>query len=955
METTPPSNDPARRKHLWRHSLWFFIALSLVIHFSGFVPRILEEIIPEKQEPQPTPEELAAEALAEEQAAQQALIQETRNMLRHELQVSFESIAADMEEIQLDELWEQVEMDIDIDLAELEDLMQQQDYDMEQFAEQYSDISADMFQTTADALKDMVRQELKQATLEQVQEHTIDKLAQNLDKRMENNVGKTEERRLTKAAQVDTRNRERQQIQEARKNKEPKPEFNEADKVANADQDAREAVKFVVEENIKQEIQEEFDQTLEERLAPESAERILMQANRYFQKFGMDEDEQLREELLADIAKTVQEQVPERMKDQASQLALKSAEEQLKLDEVEAKEREIDIPEKEQPTPAPTPVAQQPSPPEAADNADKSDAKQAAAPPPPPPRATTAEAEAEKESAEEQPEPEPTISPDPLVAEIRDRPREAREAQVEREVAAASHAAELGDMSEKMDKIEAKLKMMEKAQLMADFHESGRTEAGDMTALMTMMSQSGQQEGPEGQGNMMGAPGLNLPFSRPLPGGRSRGFNAEVFQKLLEMSRARNEPDAAYEDIEAQAERLVSKANSFPEKRDALLIDPRAKADAEEQPEPEEPRELQEPDFQPIKFGFATMVREKPVLDGQIGEDEWPLDRPQYNQNTLDGAKVQELPVEQAIPMWIQWDPSGLYFAAKVTDSTRQTPPGPGRIWQGDSVEIWIDTSTARGPLMKYYEAIQMFFAPFGTVEDPSVVAEFGHGHEMRGMPNSRGVFHQGGGPDGMQLAMQKTPAGYDVEIFIPHNGKVLKGPKFKAGKYIGFQTSFNYIETSRSISWVMRGHHTWERPDTWGDLLLLGSDAEIGFYEDEAAETELTILSPGEPVVIKVHDPDMNLDARYKDQIVANAIGSGGYEQLIVLGETEPNSGVFIGGINTNSAYAGLVDDSVPVEPGQTLTVIYIDQRRDYGESNKTMEITLPVAWPSLRFGQAN
>lgn len=947
---TPPSEEK-RRKSIWRHSLWFFIILSLILHISGFGPKILDELFPEKVPPKPTPEELAAQLQQEEEVAREKLIEETRNMLRSELEESFESIAADMDQIELEDLWENVEMDIEMDLSALEDMMQQQDYNMEEFAQQYSQLSADMFQSTADKLKDMVRKELKDATLEQVREQTIDKLAQNLDQRMEENVGKSEESRLTRAAANDTNRREREQIMEARKNKQPKPEFNEDEKVEKADVEAREALKFVMQEDISEQIQEEFDKTMEERLAPESAEQILRQANKYFEKFEMAEDEQLQNELLKELAEIVKTEVPERMKEQAAELALNKTEEKLKLEEVEAVEREIEIPEAEKtvaeqmlaqetapPPAAQTQQAQQPQPAQAQaqqsqqaqqpEKAEQAQETQVAAAPPPPP-----------------PPPPPT---DPLTEEAADKPKEARQAQVAREVAAASRAAQLGDMSQKMEEIEAKLEMMEKAQLMADFHASGRTDATEMSNLMAMMQ--GQEGGPKG--NM--PPGMSLPFSRPLPfSGRGR-FNAEVFQKLLEMSQARNNPDAVYADIEAQAEQLVSKAEEFPERRDAMLIDPTPKSDDEPAEEPAETRTLAEPDFKPLKYGFATMVREKPVIDGKIGEDEWPLDRPQYAQ-WLNKADPVELPEAKAIPMYIQWDPSGLYMAADIPNPERSLPPGSGRLWSGDGIEVWVDTSIARGPLMKYYEAIQMFFAPYGTVEDKNIVAEFGHGYEMRGMPNTRGQYLRGGDESGMQVAMQEREGGYTVEMFMPQGTGVIKGPKFKAGKYLGFQVSFNYVYGPESVSWVLRGHHTWERPDTWGDLLLLGSDAEIAFYEDEAVEKEMTILSPGQPVWIKVHDPDMNLDANYKDQVLANAIGSGGIEQLVVLGETGPNTGVFVGGVNTNSAYAGLVDDSVPVEPGKSLKVIYIDQRRDYGEANKTLEQTIPVAWPTLRFGSNN
>lgn len=951
----PHSTDAAkRRRKVWRHSIWFFIILSLILHISGFGPRILDELLPEQQPPLPSPEEELAELQKQEEEAQQMLIQETRNMLRHELEESFESIAADMDQIELEDLWENVEMDIDMDLAALEEMMQQQDYNMDEFAEQYTEISAEMFQSTATNLKEMVRQELKEATLEQVREQTIDQLAKNLDKRMEERVGQSEERRLTRAAQNDTRRREREQILEARKNKEPKPEFNEDEKVAQADVESREALKYVVEQDIKEQIQQEFDKTVEEKLAPESAERILRQANRYFEKFEMQEDKLLQEELLKELADIVKKEVPERMKEQAAELALNQTEEKLKLAEVEAKEREIEIEEREQ-TVAEQMLAQEKTPEqqeqESSEETKTAQTAQQRQQQKQAPESQEAESKKSKEAEETKvAQAAPPPPPDPLTKESRDDPEEARKEQVQREVAAASRAADLGDMSQKMEEIEAKMKMMEKAQLMADFHASGRTEASDMSSLMAMMQQG--QAGQDGQGQM-GAPGSNLPFSRRLPmGGRSR-FDAETFQKLLEMSRARSDPNAVYADIEAQAEQLVSKAGAFPEQRVAMLIDP---TEDEEEPEAEEEetRALAEPDFEPLRFGFATMVREKPVLDGNIGEDEWPLDRTQYSQWLNRTTDPVELPEAKSIPMWIQWDPSGLYIAAKVRNPERSTPPGGGRLWQGDSIEVWVDTSTARGPIMKYYEAIQMFFAPYGTVEDKNLVAEFGHGFEMRGMPNTRGRYFRGGDESGMQIAKQDTPEGYDVEMFMPHNGAVIKGPKFKAGKYLGFQISFNYIEGQTAISWVLRGHHTWERPDTWGDLLLLGSDAEVGFYEDQDATKEITLISPGEPVWIKVHDPDMNLDARYKDQVVANAIGSGGVEQLVVLGETEPNSGVFVGGVNTNSAYAGLIEESLPVEPGKKLKVIYIDQRRDYGEANKKLENSLPVAWPTLKFGQA-
>lgn len=237
-----------------------------------------------------------------------------------------------------------------------------------------------------------------------------------------------------------------------------------------------------------------------------------------------------------------------------------------------------------------------------------------------------------------------------------------------------------------------------------------------------------------------------------------------------------------------------------------------------------------------------------------------------------------------------------------------------------------------------------MWVWPNGNAKDNDIVGGMGHGRLREGK-----IFRRA--DKGIQYASKNIPGAYQIEIFIPQ--AVLHGPKFEAGKYLGFQIAFNSVKGNTGAAWALRVHHSWERPDTWGDVLLLGSDADITCVKDDAGEKPLDIIVPGESLRVKIHDPDMNIDPRFKDQIVCQAIGSGGVASMLVLGETEADSGIFIGGVDTNSAYIGFQDGKLPIEPGQSVRVLYLDQRRDYGEARKKVEHSIPVSWPTLRLSK--
>ncbi len=952
----------SRRPIRAAHSLGFFLILSVILHITGFVPVIIEKILPE-----PSPVSTASmEVLTEEDPEiKAALLEQQRESTESLLKSALENIAGEVDPETFDQLWQEMEMDFS--------QMEWPEIDSLDSLETYNQLTAEMFEQAAGKLEEMLRQDLKNATLEQAQEFSTAKLAKHLEQSMEEQLGTREAAQNIREAKKETAQRHQElkkdlknvkrkidqaaqqqkslaehtakteqseatapQRKRAAKSQQslqkqvgdlsqdlqelsekfsqelsakplPAPRLAEAQneqtealnklkqetassenmqkatealqqgsqelseilatvtELPEVDLQARQSMKALVDQQLKSEIQQSFDETLTSTLAPQGAEILTRQAQEFFEEFGMEADPELEAQLKEALTEMIGKSVPELMKDQAGQLAMNKTEAALKLDEIQAAEK----------------------------------------------AAVRANAAAKTQ---------------------------AQQAQVSGEVAKARRAVDLGDMSGRMEEIKAKHGMKQRAEAMAESFREGR---GDLGALGNMMAAMGTLQEGQGKGNL--PPGASLPFGLPIPGGPG-AFNVDVFNQLLEMSAARNDPEAVYPELEKQAEKLVNRAGEFPELRPVKMIDPEPEGE-EKADEPE--REVIPPAFNPLKFGWATMVREKPVLDGQL--DEWEMDRAQYVSMWNRGTENPvELPEEASVKMAMQWDHDGLYIAAVVPNDSKAAPSSASKFWEGDSIEAWLDTSELRGPLMTYYEAIQMWWHPYPSKNNPEMVAGFSHGYRMDGKPGARAVFRRDQ-QTGLQMGMRETSGGYTVELFIPQE-KVLKGPKFRAGKYLGFQISFNHVRGDQSLSWVMRGHHSWERPDTWGDLLLMGSDAEISFFKDDALENSLDVLLPGEPFRIKLHDPDMNLDPRYKDQLIVQVTGAFGHSETVVLGETEINNGIFSGGVETNNIYTGYRKGFLPVKPGAPLTVKYLDQRRDYGETNLQVKKNLPSAWPTYR-----
>ena len=980
-EQQAQSDDVSLKQRLVKHGLWFFIVLSLIVHLTGISPAIIEKLIPE-EEPKPalSAEELAA--LAAEQARQEQikLMQMKEQTLREQMEQSFQAIAEGVEKEVVEDVWQQVEQSIDEQFAALEEQMQTDDYDMEAFTEDYMEASASMFEETADIMKNMLRDELTAAVLKQVKEQTNPQLAKHTEKRLEEYHAEREESRLADAARRDTKRRRdeakkevealkkevnqlvkeqeslakqeqnpktdkkklaqkqeqlekrTEKLQQRKENlkkeieattpdvakrqeeklksdalkqaqaeqtaakdkmeqeaaaqkeltaavqalKETAKELDQVSKYMHKgeqiDEVAKEAMKKILEENIKQQQQDRFDKALEDKIVPEATDKIVKQSKKYLDDFKLDKDAELLKRLEEEVSKALQEELPKEMKDTAAELVAKQTQDKHALSEEQKQQDQETV----------------------------------------------------KESKA-------------YMDKMMGRHQKNQNNEMKATATSVVRAANLGDMSEAMQELKSKLQMMKKAENLAQQLRDGRGELGELGEMMAMMEMM------DGEGVGAGGTRPSLPFSTPGPmkGGR---FNAKTYQMMLDMSKARQQPGAVYEEIQREADKLISQASAFPEQRSALIIDYRAtseeKDNAAESIEAE--RSVAEPAFKPIKFGYASMAKKEVVLDADLSE--WDLSRKQYANILQTSPDPTYWSDEQAIPLYMMWDHTAYYIAAVVPNDSIDVCPSPKQFWVGDSIEIWMDTANKRAPLMTYREAAQMWVWPNGNVADNDVIAGMGHGRLREGKTFRRA-------DNGIQYVSKNIKGGYQIEIAIPQS--VLHGPRFEAGKYLGFQIAFNSVQGKTGAAWALRVHHSWERPDTWGDVLLLGSDGDVSFVKDDEGIEPLAILVPGEALRVKIHDPDMNIDPRFKDQIICQVIGSGGIAQMLVLGETKEDSGIFIGGIDTNSAYIGYQEGKLPVEPGQDLKVVYIDQRRDYGEARKKVETSLPVSWPTLRLSK--
>ena len=129
--------------------------------------------------------------------------------------------------------------------------------------------------------------------------------------------------------------------------------------------------------------------------------------------------------------------------------------------------------------------------------------------------------------------------------------------------------------------------------------------------------------------------------------------------------------------------------------------------------------------------------------------------------------------------------------------------------------------------------------------------------------------------------------------------------------------------------------------------MLLLGTDSR--FYIQDAAEgyPQSRYVVPGRSYLVTVVDPDRNVYPSARDTVLVSAeVSGGGGEdvEVYVISETEENSGVFRGFVNSSPGFGREVQGLLECMPLQEIRFAYVDVADARGRRNPVSQIRLPV-----------
>ncbi len=418
-------------------------------------------------------------------------------------------------------------------------------------------------------------------------------------------------------------------------------------------------------------------------------------------------------------------------------------------------------------------------------------------------------------------------------------------------------------------------------------------------------------------------------------------FNRSVYEAFVKDLRNRTHPGNAYEAVSAVVglDSIAAPAR-LPEPAEVWFEPVIPKPAAAEK------RTLVQPSFKTSAYGAAAMNERPIAVDGDLGD--WgPLENPLLCRWTASDAHAQ-VPETQGVPVYVRWSNQGIYFAYAVAQP-EGIHPTKDNAYEGDCMEVWIDCQNSRLELMDKSKYTHQFcFDPFGYRGDPSCTfIEIGRG--QRGLEMFQ-AYPDKTGKRGRSAA-RAIPGGYVVEAFIAR--ETLARPVLVPGEYLAMNFSINRGDSSHELQWsASKAVQSWNRPDTWGDVLLLGTDASVRTLSCDGDACVRVVA--GQPLTVEVTDRDMNMDPAAEERVLAEVTPEGGDPVLMVLRETGPDTGVFRGSVNTALWLDGPAPNTVGVRPGATLEVGYDDPRGAYGESHRHVGVTLPVATPVMRMGAA-
>jgi len=449
-------------------------------------------------------------------------------------------------------------------------------------------------------------------------------------------------------------------------------------------------------------------------------------------------------------------------------------------------------------------------------------------------------------------------------------------------------------------------------------------------------------------------PGASLFSVQGRPGTGSAGrqrfhLNRAAYERFVKDLQNRMNPNNAYGELTAVQGLATTHVHSPEQVAEQVWISDTQNQRLEtlrtpptDQPE----RKLDDPDFFTPAWGGAPMAHKAPVIDGDLSE--W-------------GELTHGLPIrwngsnaekqyDTDISVYMRWSTQGIFAAYRVPAERNANGiaiPKADTPFNGDAFEWWLDLDNSRKDSAgKSDTAHQFMFAPNGVQGVPER-RFFEYSHGQRGMrPGLQDLAGKG------FAAAQQDGNGYSVEVFIDRSA--LAKPVLLPGQILAMNVSVNLSDRANHNDWqwsASKAIGTWFKPDTWGDVVLLGADASLRFTAADAPDTALEWILPGQPLGLEISDADMNLRADLRDRVAAT-VGVEGHSDrtFVILEETAVDSGIFRASVDT-VAFLTVVDDhTLAARPGSIIVLTYQDPRAAYGEKNRELHAWIPVAYPAQR-----
>jgi hypothetical protein len=286
----------------------------------------------------------------------------------------------------------------------------------------------------------------------------------------------------------------------------------------------------------------------------------------------------------------------------------------------------------------------------------------------------------------------------------------------------------------------------------------------------------------------------------------------------------------------------------------------------------------------------------------------------------------------------------GLLVAVSVVDTSGalENEPKPAKgtswpFWDNDALEIFIDTLNLRPRDRGDPNHHQFIALPFGTPIDAGT-----GGYESKIIKKAWTIVPQPGtGAKAMLRAGQKTPFGWSMELLIPR--LALRQGEFKPGNTFGFELQLD-TGTNVFYHWACEDPsvRVSMHPNRWGEVLLGGADAIIEVLDSGNKPTKSFV--PGQPLTVRLTDLDLILAlAKTAPAPRVTLKSKSGDVKTLVLKETAPKSGVYVGSMPTRLSTGVRTEKIFEVEAGESVVIEYVDPFRANGERD------VPVQWQFL------